>query len=201
MDRGVATRAPASTEAEIGCVIFFPNKNLPRRPHLRMTLEAEIIVTFDEHLGVDRTMWIVADHAAFAHRLVLKDERFGLIAVTLSTSLIEPSYGQTAGRLHDVRPMRIMALDATHPAFDDRMVLRQCELGVSIQMAHKARFGFLAGVHDESATSAARLDVFAARTVTGFTTARPGLYFGHKEHPRMGTRRELPDIIRMAGQT
>lgn len=46
-----------------------------------MAFQAEIIVAFDEQLGVHRAVWMVTDGAAFAHGFVLKHEGLGLLTM------------------------------------------------------------------------------------------------------------------------
>ncbi len=59
-----------------------------------------------------------------------------------------------------------MTLDTIHPAFEDRMMLRQVELGVRLEMAVEAGRGVFARIHDKFPAPAAAGDVFASRTVT-----------------------------------
>jgi hypothetical protein len=66
--------------------------------------------------------------------------------------------------------MRIMALDATQFAFQDRVPLGQAEFGMRLQMAGQARLRVFARIDDESATSAAGGDMPAARAVTGLAS-------------------------------
>src|SRR5688572_20475020 len=81
-----------------------------------------------------------------------------------------------------------MALHAVHFAFDDRVMLRQVELRVCLEMTLKTRRRVLAGIDDEFATSTTDSDVFAAGAVTGFAAilALPGLAVEPKARVRTG---------------
>ena len=94
--------------------------------------------------------------------------------------------------------MRIVALDAVHLSFHDRMVLRQGKFSMGFQMALKTGVWILPGIHNEFSTAPTDLNVFAARTVTGFTTALAGLGFRHKGHACVRTGGELADVVGMA---
>jgi len=74
---------------------------------------------------------------------------------------------------HNVHAVRVMALDAVHLALDDRVVLRQVEFRVGIQVALKGRRRGPCGIDDEFAASAAYHDVFAGGAVAGFAPCWP----------------------------
>lgn len=95
--------------------------------------------------------------------------------------------------------MRVVALDAIHFAFDDGMMLREVEFGVSLEVAIKASGRVFAGVENEFAASAANGDVLAAGAVAGFATARAGLRVWRKVHPGVGAGGELLHVIGVAG--
>ncbi len=46
-----------------------------RVSHLCVAFEAEIRIALREQLVVDATVWLMADHTTFAHRLMFVDER------------------------------------------------------------------------------------------------------------------------------
>lgn len=132
--------------------------------HLHMALETKIVVTFGQKLPVDRAVGIVTGDATVAQRFMLKNERTALLAVTLRAALVEARHGQAAGRLHNVVPVGIMALDAVHDSFNDWMMLRKFELRMNIQMALKTGTGIFTRIHDEPAAPA-DADVLAGRSV------------------------------------
>jgi hypothetical protein len=147
-----------------------------RALRLRVAAEAEIGITFDEHLQVDRAMRAVASDATFTQRVVLEDKWPGLVSMALRATLIPPRHGQPPGRFHDVHAVRIVALDAVHPPFQDRVVLGEVELSLHLQVALKTSGRVLARIDDESfaPAQAGRGDMLAARTVAGFAPALAG---------------------------
>ena len=124
-------------------------------------------------------MRVVANRAAFAQRGVLEDERPGLLAMTLAAGFVLARHSQASSGLQDVHPMRIMALDAIHLSFKDRMMLGKVELRARFLMALETGFGVLARIQDKFLRTAAtgHRDVLAARAVAGLTTVLPG-HFG-----------------------
>jgi hypothetical protein len=168
-----------------------------RAGRLRVAFEAKIVVAIHEQLGVDRAVRRMAGHAAVAHRLVFKNMRLGLLAMALRAGLVQPRHRQTARRLHDVHAVRIVALDAIHLAFNDRVMLRQVKFRVRFQVAGKTSRRVFAGIDDELAASAADLNMKAARPVTGFAAALPGHFRALEMNPCVRTGREGADVIRV----
>jgi hypothetical protein len=141
-----------------------------------MAAEAKIGITGDEHFQVDRAMRTVAGGATLTQRVVLEDKWPGLVSMAWGATLIAPRHGQPAGGFHDVRAVRVVALDAVHAAFPDRVVLGEVELSLHVQVALKTSGRILAGIDDESlaAAQAGRGDVFAGGAVAGFAPALAG---------------------------
>ena len=79
---------------------------------------------------------------------MLEYERPRLFAMTLSARLIETCHGQPSPRLHDVAPVRIVALHAIHAPFHDGMMLGKIELSMRFEMAVEANRGILARIDD-----------------------------------------------------
>lgn len=173
----VTAGAPTGSEAQESCVILAPDENpgVTRRRTCRLsvTFQAQIVVAFDQQLRIYRAVRMVADRAAFAHRFMLEDKRSGLFAMTLGTGFVESRHGKAADGFHNVAPVRIVALHAIHFSFNDRMMLRQGEFGVRLEMTLKAGGGVFTGIDDEFAAPAAAGDVFAAGAVAGFATVLP----------------------------
>ena len=96
--------------------------------HLGMALQAKVGIILDEQLSVNRAVGVVTDGATFAHRLVLKNEGPSLLAMTFRARFILPLHGQTAGGFKDICSVRVVALNAIHPAFKNGMMLRQVDL-------------------------------------------------------------------------
>ena len=65
---------------------------------------------------------------------MLENKGTRLLAMALRTGLILPRHRQATGRFENIFAMRIVALNTIHPAFDHRMMLRQVELGVNLQV-------------------------------------------------------------------
>jgi hypothetical protein len=143
---------------------------------LGVTTQTEIGIALCEQFSIQRSVRGVTNGAAFAQRLVFKNHRPGLLAVTLRAAFILAGHRQTALRFEDVAAMRIVALHTIHPPFEDGMMLRQMKLAFHIDVALEAGGWILAWIDDEFKT-AAGLDVFAAGAVAGFATrtARHGV--------------------------
>ena len=146
-----------------------------QRPrHLGMAAETEVGIAHGEQLGVDGAVRIVAGAAAFAERGVLEDNGLGLCLVALGARLVQTRHCQPSRRFHDVLPVGIVALDAVHFAFQNRMMLGMMEFSLSIQVALETRGGVLAGIDYEIGSTRARGDMFAARAVAGFAAILAG---------------------------
>lgn len=204
MHGGVTAGAPTAAELEFVRVIFAPDEDLSRTDEralrLRVALEAKIVVALDDELGVDRAVRVVADGAAFAQRFVLEDEGFGLVAMALRAGLVEAGHGETGGGFQHVGPVRVVALDAIHSAFDDLMMLRQIEFGVGFQMTIETSGRVFAGIENKFAATTADLDVLAARAVTGFATARTNLRIRGKVHAGMCTGGKGLNVTDVTGE-
>ena len=176
MNRSVAPSGPAgAVTCECG-VIFIANKKTSGRGralHLRMAAQTEIRVANGQHLRVDRAMRVMTTCATFTEGRVLKNEGQRLLSMTLRAVFIKPRHGESAGGLHDVHAVGIMALNAIHFSLNDRVVLRKLERSTNFLMTLKAALGIPAGIDDElfEATTTSHRDMFATRAVTGFATA------------------------------
>src|SRR4051794_35567926 len=127
-----------------------------------MAAEAEVRIANGKHLGVDRPMRVVAARAAFAQCGMFENKRSRLFPMALGAGFVPPRHGKTAGRLHYVEAVRVMALGTIHFAFGNRMMLGQVELGVDVQMALKAGLRILPRVDYEFfASRSADRHVFA----------------------------------------
>lgn len=139
---GMTAGRPAGAEAQQRPVIDLADPDLTRgRLDLGMAFQAEVGVAFGDHLGVDRTVGRMAAGAAFAQRLVLEHERPGLLAVAGGALVVQARHGQVSAprRLETLAPMRVVALDAVHLPLRNRMMLRQPELQLDVEMAGVAR--------------------------------------------------------------
>jgi hypothetical protein len=130
----------------------------------------------------------MARGAAFTHGCMLKNEGPGLLAVALRAVLVPAGHGQPASRLHNIQAMWIMALDAIHFPFVDRMMLRQVKGSIDVQMALVTRLRVLPGIDDELVPARpADGNMLAAGPVTGFAPGLPSHFAILQMQPRVGT--------------
>lgn len=137
MHRGVAARGPARAASQecgmIGAADVDAARRHGRALHLRMAAEAEVRVALREQLGVEGTVGIVACRAAFAQCLMLEHMQARLLTMTLGALFVEPRQREAATRrFTNIAAMRIVALDAVHAAFGQRMMMRQIKLRVRL---------------------------------------------------------------------
>lgn len=174
----MATGRPATAEFHETGMIHTADEKMSEAARCRslvlcVTTEAEIGVANHQHLGVDRAMRVMTDGAAFPQGRVFENERPGLIAVALGASFVQPGHGETMRRFHDVLAVRIVTLNAVHFAFNYRMMLRQVEFRIDLNVALKTGFRALAGIDDEFPPSASNRNMFAGRAMARFTALHP----------------------------
>lgn len=119
----------------------------------------------------------MAGHASLAERFVFENERPALRGVALETGIVLAQQGRATAfdRLREIRStadhgvsfVGIMAIGATHFAFEDRVMMRQLKLGADLQVTLEASGRRSAGIHDRVRRPAA-LDMKTSRPVTGF---------------------------------
>lgn len=165
---------------------------------LRMTFEAKVGIVLREQFPVHRAVRVMANRAAFPQRFMLEDKSPRLFAVTLAAAFIPPRHGQPPRRLEDVAAMRIVALRAIHSALQDRMMLRQIEFGLRLKVTLHAGGRVLSRVDDESPSAAPSLDVFAAGSMTGFTTGLARQLGSFEVNARVGACRKPTRDVGMA---
>ena len=201
----MATCAPTRSLPEQRGVLHLANVNFTRGDtrtlRLGMAAQTQIGIVRHEHLPVDRTVRQMTNHAAFAQGFVIEDKRPRLFTMALGAGLILPRHGESAGGFENVRAMRVMALHAIHPAFNDRMMLRQTEFSVRFEVAIETSGRVPAGIDDELAASAAGGDVFTAGAMTGFASALTGHGRARDVYPRVRTCRKGADVIGMTLET
>ena len=163
---------------------------------LRMTAQAKIGIIIEEQFLIDGTVGAMANRAAFPQGFMFKNKGPSLGLMTLGATLVLQGHRQPAGRLEDVAAMRIVAIHATHVAFNYRVMMRQIKFRLRIEVALEAGLRIFARVNDEF-RRATGTDVFAARTVAGFATAlaRHRRVFKMQSGVRAG--RKFPDDVRM----
>lgn len=102
---------------------------------------------------------------------MLEDKRAGLFTMTGRAHLVVPRHGQSAGWLEDVATVGVVAVHTVHVTLNDRMMLRQLEFGLNIQMTTETRLGLFARIDDEPGR-AAGFNMPAAGTVTCFASGK-----------------------------
>ncbi len=199
MNGGMTTRRPATALAQKRGVrdsadVDFPGSNA-RSLNLRVALETKVRITFDQQLPVHGTMRRVTHSAAFAQGFVFKDQRTRLLAMTGRAAFVEARHRESAGRLEDVAPVRVVTVHAVQPPFDDRVVVRQIEFRVRLQVTLEAGRRVLAGIDDKLTPTAAHRDVLAARTVARFASRLIGHWGCVKMDAGMWAGRKRAEII------
>jgi len=105
-----------------------------------MTVLAKVDLSLNQQRIVSAAMRGVADHTVLFNRCVLPDERAALVCVTLVAEQV------VALCFHHVRSqgaVRVVAVGATHFAFDDRMMRDLVSVGTNILMTAKAGLGLI----------------------------------------------------------
>jgi len=122
-------------------VIHVADENGARgRLLLEMAAQAEGLVARDQQPRIHAAVRVVARRAAFAHRLMLEHERTALRRVAPDADIIGRLQVGHAAFNHRAL-VRIVAVDAAHLPFYDRMMGRQIELGLLVQVALETGFG------------------------------------------------------------
>ena len=135
---------------------------------LEVALQAERLVPFGEHAGINRAVRFVAGQAAFAGGLVFKDEWTALRGVAFETSFVVVQDGSPS-RKHRWAFVRLMTVAAGNLALENRVVRSETELGPLVEMALEAGLGRFAWIHDRVGRPA-RLLVNAPWSVAAFAT-------------------------------
>ena len=140
----------------------------------------------------------MAGRAAFAHGFMLENKRLRLFAMALGTGFVQARHGQAARGFENVAAVRVMALHAVHATFEHRVMLRQVEFRLRLQMALKAGSRVLAGIDDEPAAPATGLNVQTAWPVAGFATALAFELVPFDVQPRVRAGRKSTHVVRVA---
>lgn len=194
----MASGSPTGSHLQKRCVIGVADENGSIGTlNLRVTAQAKVGIAFDQHLLIDRAVWVVTNVATFAQRFVLEDKGSCLFAVALRATFVLSRHRQSARRFENVAAVRIVAIHTTHAAFNDRMMLRKTEFGMNIKMTLKTGRRVIARIDDECC-AAAGFDVFAAGTVTGFATGFADHRRIFKMNPRVRAGGKFPDDIGVA---
>ena len=161
-----------------------------------MATETKVGIVVYQQLFINGTVRVVTNRAALPQCLVLKDKGPRLRLMTARATLILPRHCQAALRFKDVSSVRVVAIHAVHIAFNDRMMLRQIEFGLSVQMALETGCGIFSRIDDE-AGRATTSNMFAAWTVAGLASALPCHGCALDMQPRVRAGREFADNLRV----
>jgi len=110
------------------------------RLRLEVAPQTECLVAHHQEFIVHRSVRVVAGHAAFAQRHVLKYERSALFGMTLEAGVIFAHHVGRAAPLDHRTLVRIVAIGAMNLALKHRMVVRQVEFGPNLQVALETGF-------------------------------------------------------------
>jgi hypothetical protein len=163
-----------------------------------MTFQAEIGVSLHEQFGIDRTMRLVTNSAALAHRAMLENHWSALLGMATGAGLVHPGHRQSAGGFEDITAMRVVTLHAIHLVLRDWVMLREAELRLGGTMALKTRRRILSGIENEYAPASAARYVQAARPVTRFAPGLTQTARVIQMNPGMGTRGKHPHDVGVA---
>ena len=114
--------------------------------------------------------------------------------MALRARFIQPRNAEPARSLHDVKPVRVVALRAIHVPFQQRMMLRQTEFRVRLQVTIETRRRIAPRIYN---VPSPRGDVQTPRPVARFATGVTGARY----RPKMQTGMRAPwkgaDVIRV----
>ena len=167
VDGFMTARAPARAATQECGVIHIADKNCTGgRLLLEMAAQTKRSVARNQQPGVHTPMWIVASDATFAHGFMIEHERTGLRRVALGAGFILRQEFRPAA-FDDGTFVRVVTVAATHLAFDDRMVRRQVEFTLFVQVTLKTHLRRFARI-DDGVGGAGKLNVQTAGPMTGF---------------------------------
>lgn len=199
---GMAARRPAGSHSqEIGVIHLTDDKIARLSLNLAVTTETKIGIPAGQHLVVDAPVRVVACDATFSHRFMFEHKRAGLFGVALGAAFIQPCHGQPSGRLHNIKPVRIMALHTLHLTFRNRMMMRKTEFRMHIQMTLITRGRIILWVEDPIPFPSRRGYMEAPRTMTGFTAGLSLHDQALRVNDRVRAGPKLPRDFRMTSRT
>jgi len=151
---GFNVNETADQDGSVGCLL------------LVMAPQAQRLIARNQQPGVDAAVRVVARRATFTHGFVLEDKRTELLGVALGADFILAHEFCPAALDHGAL-VRVVAIAATNLAFEDRVVRRQIELSLLVQMALETCLGRLARI-DDGTGGATGFDVLAPGAVARF---------------------------------
>lgn len=133
---------------------------------LKVTLQAEGLVTLGQHALIDRPVGLMAGIAALPQRFMLEHKRPALHRMTLETGLVRRPHLGTATTMRGTF-VRVVAGSAAHLSFQHRMMMRKPELCLHIQVALETGLRRMLRINDR-APATALFYVNTARTMARF---------------------------------
>jgi hypothetical protein len=174
----MATSRPAGLTVGDTVLVFLSTEHSATNNKLTITLywglrhvalNAQVIVTSDQHLGVYGAVRVMASGATFADGLVLKDVGTFLGYVTFGAGRHFAFESRGAFALDSITFMWVMAIAAGDLARHHRVAVGKTELAALVDMTGKAGIGVLLGIYNR-ALAAAGFNVSTCSTVAGFAT-------------------------------
>ena len=182
----VAPGRPAGSLLHPNGMVRTSNQNSPASHLLEVAFQTEIVVTYREHLLIDRAVWLVAGAASIAHGFVLEhkgasDGRMACQAVLIVRQ-------ECGAALYRRTFVRIVTIPALHPMLRHLVMVWQPKLTTRLQVALETILGGRPGMQDRLPLRgrkhsrrarlivdsgrgiAARLRVQTAGPVAGFAT-------------------------------
>jgi hypothetical protein len=200
MNSGVAAGAPTDSLRETAGMIRATDNDGAGSRQLRMAFEAQIDITLDEKLVVDRSVRLVTRGATFSKRLMFKDMRPRLLPVALKTDLVLSTHKGSLGQ-EDVFPMGIMTADTGQATLPHWVVVLKVEKHFLRWMALKTGGGISSRIDYRFPSPSSRLYVKAARAVTGLTAQNLSAIFQGNGEPGMIRIFEVSNHLFMASGT
>src|SRR5262252_6469304 len=112
MDCGMAPGRPTRPLLQEGRMRYFADVNFPTGDalalDLRVAFQTQVRIALDEHLSINRPVWVVAHRAAFAHCFVFEYKWTRLLAMTLCAGLVQARHREAPCPFENVAAMRIM---------------------------------------------------------------------------------------------
>ena len=129
----MTTGAPAGALAQFAVVWNAANINASILILLEMAFQAQVRIAFGEHFDIDAAVRGMAGGAAFAHGLVLKNERSELPRVALGADIFLGHKFRATAHDHGTL-VRTMAIAAIDPALKNRVMRRQMKFSLLVQV-------------------------------------------------------------------
>jgi len=118
---------------------------------LKMAFQTECRIALVQQALINRSVRRVTREATLTHSLVLKNEWSALRSMALKAGFVlaQERYAAALQRLLNIRPtafhghtyMRVMAISATHFAFQNRVAMRQLEACAHVEVTLETSFG------------------------------------------------------------